>query len=219
MRYYLISLGCPKNTVDAEDMGLVLNAEGHQPVSDPADADVLLVNTCGFIESARAESIYVLNDLAKQKRPGQQLIATGCLSQRVGAELAEQVPGLDGILGTRRWGEVLALVERLGKRRQRTEICTWVGDPVGAESGAQVRVRGRVPRVALQGRSAYLKIAEGCSAPCAFCAIPLIKGPLRSRPMHDILADAQHLAGKGIEEIIVIAQDTTAYGQERGEQR
>ena len=103
MQYYFVSLGCPKNTVDTKDMRLLLDAAGHQSFADPADADVLLVNTCGFIESARVESVHVLNELAKHKRSNQRLVATGCLSQRAGAALARQVKGLDGILGTRRW--------------------------------------------------------------------------------------------------------------------
>jgi ribosomal protein S12 methylthiotransferase len=207
MRYYLISLGCPKNTVDAEDMGLLLDAAGHQSAGAPEEADLLLVNTCGFIESARAESLHVLNELAQRKRPGQALIAAGCLSQREGGALAAQVPGLDGILGTRRWGEVIALLERLDHDRRRTPV-TLVGDSPYAEV--------ELPRVAIQGASAYLKIADGCSAPCAFCAIPAIKGPLHSRALDDILADARHLAAQGVQEIMVIAQDTTAYGHDLG---
>ena len=112
MKYYLVSLGCPKNTVDAEDMVLLLNAAGHVQVDDPAQADLLLVNTCGFIERARAESVQALNDLALRKGSAQRLVATGCLSQRDGAALARQVPGLDGILGTRRWAEVVSLADQ-----------------------------------------------------------------------------------------------------------
>jgi len=211
VRYYLVSLGCPKNTVDAEDMGLLLDTAGHRAVDDPAEADVLLVNTCGFIEQARAESIQVLRELAREKRQGQRLIATGCLSQRAGATLARQVPGLDGILGTRRWTEVLALIEQVQRRRD-PGIAACVGDPVPGKATQAV------PRVAIQGASAYLKIADGCSAPCAFCAIPLIKGPLRSRPADAILADARYLADRGVREIVLIAQDTTAYGRDRGEE-
>ena len=112
-RYFLVSLGCAKNTVDAESMGQLLDGVGHQPVEAPENADLLIVNTCGFIEAARAESIGVLRELARDKRPDQWLVAAGCLSQRYGKALAEQVPGLDGILGTRRWMDVVALVEQL----------------------------------------------------------------------------------------------------------
>ena len=206
MDYYLVSLGCPKNEVDAEGMGVLLRQAGHRPVADPADADVLLVNTCGFIEPARAESLQVLNELARVKRPDQRLIATGCWAQREGAALARLVRGLDGILGTRRWADVLTVLEQLGQRR----LVTLVGDP-------PAKGRVNVPRVSVQGHSAYLQIADGCSAPCAFCAIPLIKGPARSRPLEDIVSDARYLAERGVQEIVLIAQDTTAYGHDRGE--
>ena len=215
MRYYLVSLGCPKNTVDSEDMAWLLNAAGHRPVADPGQADVLLVNTCGFIDSARAESLRALNELAAHKRSDQWLIATGCLSQRAGDTLARQVKGLDGILGTRRWADVLSLLKRIRRRGRKRESITLVGDPPA--SSPQTRDETTTPRVAIQGRSAYLKIADGCSAPCAFCAIPLIKGPLRSRSVQDILVDARYLAEKGVREIILIAQDTTAYGRDRGD--
>ena len=206
MRYYFVSLGCPKNTVDAEDMGLLLDRAGHQPVADPDDADILLVNTCGFIEAARAESLQVLNELAQLKRRDQRLIATGCWAQRVGDALADQVDGLDGILGTRRWAEVVPFLEQL----ERNETVTLIGNPTASS-------RTRLPRAAIRGHSAYLKVADGCNASCAFCAIPLIKGPLQSRPVDDILSDARHLADQGVREIILIAQDTTAYGRDRGE--
>jgi ribosomal protein S12 methylthiotransferase len=209
MRYYLISLGCPKNAVDAEGMGTLLRTAGHQPVFTPEEADVLLVNTCGFIEPARAESVQVLNELAAEKRSGQRLLALGCYAQRDCAGLAQQVPGLDGILGTRRWAEILSVVEQLERTRTRGPL-TKIGDPA-------LGVRETVPRVAIQGSSAYLKIADGCSAACAYCAIPLIKGPLHSRSAQDVLADARHLAQRGVQEILLIAQDTTAYGRDRGE--
>ena len=210
MRYYLVSLGCPKNVVDGEGMGALLDDAGHQLVFDPTEADVLLINTCGFIESARAESIQVLGELAEIKRADQRLLAVGCFAQRDGVELARQVPGIDGILGTRRWAEILSLVEQLDRQRHRGPPVTMVGD-------APAAARGPVHRVAVQGSSAYLKIADGCSAACAFCAIPLIKGPLHSRPADDILTDARYLAERGAREIILIAQDTTAYGRDRGE--
>jgi ribosomal protein S12 methylthiotransferase len=216
MRYYIVSLGCPKNAVDAEGMGSLLSAAGHQAVADPGDADLVIVNTCGFIESARKESLQVLDELARDKRPNQRLIAAGCLSQREGVALARQARGLDGILGTQRWPEVLALVERLSRQRpvgQRT-----LGHmPLTLVGALEMDGCAEIPRVAVQGYSAYLKIADGCSAPCAFCAIPLIKGPLHSRPVSEILADARYLEQQGVQEILLIAQDTTAYGRDRGE--
>ncbi|MFN2131775.1 MAG: 30S ribosomal protein S12 methylthiotransferase RimO [Anaerolineae bacterium] len=209
MRYYLISLGCPKNAVDAEGVGALLDAAGHEPVFEAQAADVLMVNTCGFIGSAREESIEVLHSLAQDKRADQYLLALGCYPQRDDTELAERVPELDGILGTRRWTEILTMFEQLERRDEARSRVTMVGDPTCA-------VPRRIHRVAVQGQSAYLKIAEGCSATCAYCAIPQIKGPLRSRPIEAILADARHLAARGTQEIILIAQDTTAYGRDRG---
>ena len=212
MRYYLLSLGCCKNTVDSEGMSRLLQQAGHAPVEQPAAADVLIVNTCGFIDIAREESYEALRELAEGQRPGQLLIAAGCLSQRYGRRLIEQVPGLDGILGTRRWMEITALVERLATDGSRPLV--MVGDPpVPPQIGEE---REDAPRYAVQGASAYLKIAEGCSAPCAFCAIPLIKGPARSRPMEAIVDEARHLVAQGVKEIILIAQDTTAYGHDLG---
>jgi len=209
MRYYLISLGCPKNTVDAESMGQLLDAAGHRPVDSPQEASLLIVNTCGFIEAARAESIGVLQELAEAKRSDQWLVAAGCLSQRIGRALAKDVPGLDGILKTRRWMDIVALAEQLrhGRRGPLYDLPdegTVAPDPPG------------VTRAAVQGASAYLKIADGCRRPCAFCAIPLIKGTAHSRSPEAIVAEARQLAEAGVVEIILIAQDTTDYGRDLG---
>jgi ribosomal protein S12 methylthiotransferase len=209
MRYYLVTLGCPKNTVDTEGIEALLDAAGHQPVSDPDAADVLMANTCCFIESARDQSVAVLRDLVAQKRADQYLVALGCYPQRDEDELAELVPELDGLLGTRRWGEIVSLLEQLEEGEREDRPVSLTGDPACA-------LPDLVHRVAVRGRSAYLKIAEGCSARCAYCAIPAIKGPLRSRPIEAILGDARHLAEQEIQEIILIAQDTTAYGRDRG---
>lgn len=209
MRYFLISLGCPKNTVDAESMGQLLGEAGHRAVGSPQKADLLIVNTCGFIEAARAESIGVLRELAEAKRADQRLVAAGCLAQRYGRALAAQVSGLDGILGTRRWMDIVTLAERVRQGRRgpvydlpHTEVVT--PDPPG------------VMRAAVQGASAYLEIADGCRRPCAFCAIPLIKGTARSRPPEAIVAEARQLVHAGVQEIILIAQDTTDYGYDLG---
>jgi ribosomal protein S12 methylthiotransferase len=181
-------------------------------VDDPRHAQVLIVNTCGFIEDAREESLAELRELARRKRDGQVLIAAGCLSQRWGETLMETIPGVDALLGTRRWNEIDTLVEELraGRMAQGQEARTLLGDPA---RGSAARLR----RVARQGASAYLKIADGCSAPCAFCAIPLIKGPAASRPVEAIVEDAAELVREGVKEIVLVAQDTTAYGRDRGE--
>ncbi len=208
--YYLETLGCPKNTVDAEGMARLLAQVGYAGTPDPAQADVLIVNTCGFIEAARAESLAVLRELAAHKRSGQLLIAAGCLSQRWGPALADAVPDLDGVLGTRCWMDILPLLDRLKRRRKQPVVMCQPHDRM---DDPLVRTQ----RVAVQGSTAYLKIADGCSVPCAFCAIPAIKGPARSRPLADVVADAEHLVRRRIQEIILIAQDTTAYGWDRGE--
>jgi len=209
VRYFLVSLGCAKNTVDSESMGQLLDNAGHQPVGAPEEADLLIVNTCGFIEAARAESIGVLRELAEARQPDQWLVATGCLSQRYGQWLAEQVPGLDGILGTRHWMEIVALAERLRQGR-RGPVYDIPGKDVIAPDPPGVT------RAAVLGASAYLKIADGCRRPCAFCAIPLIKGTARSRPPAAIVTEARQLVAAGVQEIMLIAQDTTDYGRDLG---
>jgi len=212
VKFYLESLGCPKNLVDSQGMARVLKHLGHQPVAKPRQAQVLIVNTCGFIEDAREESLDELRQLAQSKRGDQVLIAAGCLSQRWGEALLEQVPGIDGLLGTRRWSEIGALVAELqGQRGRRSQgSLTRLGDPLLSEDSSTYRV-------ARQGASAYLKIADGCSAPCAFCAIPLIKGRAVSRPASAVVQDAVRLVDQGVKELVLIAQDTTAYGWDRGE--
>ena len=208
--FHLLSLGCAKNTVDSDSMAqLLMNAE-YQPTDDPAEAGVLIVNTCGFIGPAKEESLSVLQELAAQKRDDQVLIAAGCLTQRYGEQVAQQVQGIDGILGTRRWMDILDVVQSLRKSKHPEPVYHLPDVPtVGTdEAGSQ--------RVSIQGASAYLKIADGCRRPCAFCAIPLIKGTAVSRPLDAILADAFALQEMGAYEINLIAQDTTDYGHDLG---
>jgi ribosomal protein S12 methylthiotransferase len=210
--FHLISLGCAKNTVDSESMAQLLLEGGYRSSLQANDADVLIVNTCGFIGPAKEESYQVLTELAAQKRTDQWLIAAGCLSQRYGKEVIDRVPGIDGLLGTRRWMDILKLVGQLD-RRQSPEPLYHL-----PENAATVgRDEGDVLRIARQGASAYLKIADGCRRPCAFCAIPLIKGTLVSRPMESILAEARALQSAGVREIILIAQDSTDWAHELGQ--
>jgi len=212
--FFLISLGCPKNLVDSAGLATLLQRSGYAAADDPEDADLLIVNTCGFIDPAREESRAVLRELVEARKPGQRVIAAGCYSERYPEELAQEVPGIDGLIGTRRWMDILALVERLEERDARSiaqqPICHLPETPTVGQD-----VPG-VPRVAVQGASAYLKLADGCRRSCAFCAIPLIKGPAVSRPPEAVLADAAWLAGQGMQEIILIAQDTTDYGRDLG---
>jgi ribosomal protein S12 methylthiotransferase len=209
--YYLLSLGCSKNTVDSESMAQLLGRAGYQGAGSPERASVLIVNTCGFIDAAKQESIEALRELAEAKRPDQLLIAAGCLSQRYGSALAQEVPGLDGVIGTRRWMDILDLIQRLRGRNHPEPIYHLPDEAVTVGSDER-----DVLRVARQGASAYLKIADGCRRPCAFCAIPTIKGTHVSRPLDTILKEAARLNDVGVKEIILISQDTTDYGHDLG---
>jgi ribosomal protein S12 methylthiotransferase len=187
---------------------------GHEVVDGARQAQVLVVNTCGFIQDAREESLDELRSLAHKKRPGQVLIAAGCLSQLWGEWLIDQIPGVDAVLGTRRWGEIGRIVSHLeaGKTKRQPSHVALLGDPLPAGGGDSAHSHS----FARQGATAYLKIGEGCSAPCGFCTIPRIKGPAVSRSVEAVTADAVELVQQGVQEIILIAQDTTAYGRDRG---
>ncbi len=207
--FHLISLGCSKNTVDSDSMAQLLAKGGYRPVGDPEQAGVLLVNTCGFIGPARDESYRVLGEMAALKADHQLLIAAGCLTQRYGAEVVRRVPGIDGLMGTRRWMDILDVVGQLRLRKHPEPLYHL---PVEAETvGTDER---QALRVSIQGSSAYLKIADGCRRPCAFCAIPLIKGTAVSRPLDAILHEARVLRDQGVRELILIAQDSTDYGHD-----
>jgi ribosomal protein S12 methylthiotransferase len=211
MRYYLLTLGCPKNTVDSEGMAMLLGQAGYRGTAAPDDADILLVNTCGFLAAAEDESLATLRDLAQSKRPGQTLIAAGCMAQRAGARIVREVPGVDGLLGTRRWMEIVPFIQALrgGKGERIFGRYALLGDPAEPALAA-------TPRPPVISGSAYLKISDGCNAPCAFCSIPTFKGKLRSRPQPAIVAEAQALVAGGAQELILIAQDTTDYGRDLG---
>ncbi len=209
--FYLLSLGCAKNTVDSESMAELLGGAGYAGVAGPDEARVLIVNTCGFIGPAKKESVDALRDLAEGKREDQYLIAAGCLSQRYGAQLLQQVPGIDGIIGTRRWMDIVDLVENIRDRKHPEPVYHLPDEAVTVGQDEQGAMR-----TAIQGSSAYLKIADGCRRPCAFCAIPLIKGTHVSRKPELILAEAQRLQAAGIQELVLISQDTTDYGHDLG---
>lgn len=208
--FHLISLGCAKNTVDSNSMAQLLQRDGYSAEENAQQAEVLLVNTCGFIEPAREESFKVLKELASEKEKGQLLIAAGCLTQRYGEDVVHQIPGIDGVLGTRRWMDILQVVSALREG----------GHPQPFYHLPDAEVVGRSPigtiGAHIQGGSAYLKIADGCRRPCAFCAIPKIKGTTVSRPLEDIIQDALYLQTQGVREINLIAQDTTDYGHDLG---
>ena len=208
--FHMISLGCAKNTVDSASMAQILGNAGYQSTDQPSNARVLIVNTCGFIGPAKEESYEVLQQLADNKQAGQILIAAGCLTQRYGAEVARRVHGIDGILGTRRWMDILDVVDALrhGKHPEPLYHLPDVSTVGTDEHG--------VLRAGIQGHSAFVKIADGCRRPCAFCAIPLIKGTAVSRPMDVIVNEARQLSEMGVHELNLIAQDTTDYGYDLG---
>jgi len=208
MRCYITTLGCPKNVVDSEMMAELLQQAGHKLVTEPRRADAIIVNTCGFIEAARQESFAVLRELAATKKRQQWLVAAGCLAERYGDEIRRQAPDVDAIIGTQSWPQIVSLLESLGRS-------TVSPSDVAPASNERDLVRS-VRRRATMGASAYVKIADGCDAHCAFCAIPLIKGRQRSKPFDAVTREVEELVAAGVREIVLIAQDTTAYGRDLG---
>jgi ribosomal protein S12 methylthiotransferase len=192
-------------------MAGLLQQAGFSGTADPDDASVLIVNTCGFIESARQESIGALRELAAVKGPNQLLIAAGCMAQRYGDEVVQWAPGVDGVIGTRRWMDIVPFVRQLSRRKHPKPLYH-----LPDEAQTVGRDERNILRASLQGASAYLKISDGCRRPCAFCAIPEIKGTLVSRPLEKIVAEAVRLQEAGVQELILIAQDTTDYGHDLG---
>ena len=209
MRFYIETLGCPKNQVDSEMMATLLESEGHSQTKEPDQADVVIVNTCGFIGTARAESTQVLQELAQTKGAGQLLVAAGCMPQRYHGEILTSVPGVDALIGTQNWPEIVDLFRQLEQGAKPGQRPTHL-----EEAG---RIVTSLPRQATMGATAYLKIADGCDAACGYCTIPLIKGPQRSKTPQDIVREARELDEEGVLELVLIAQDTTAYGRDLGQ--
>jgi ribosomal protein S12 methylthiotransferase len=202
---YLTSLGCPKNRVDSEViLGSLMNA-GYKPVVEPLEARLIVVNTCGFITSATEESIETILELAQAKKLGrcEFLVVAGCLPQRYGRKLARSMPEVDLFVGT---SSFIHLVHILANY-QKDDLQRLVLEP------PRFLMTAKTPRtLSVPFYSAYLKIAEGCSNRCSFCTIPAIRGPYRSRPLSDLLQEAEWLASQGVIELNLVAQDTTAYG-------
>ena len=201
----MISLGCPKNQVDAEIMLAKLADNGFEIVNDPMDADVVIVNTCGFIEDAKRESIENILDMISYKEDCENLkvLVTGCLAERYQSEILNEIPETDGVIG-------------IGANEDICEICNRLieGEKV-EEYPEKTNLKIEGDRIlTTPSYSAYLKIAEGCSNHCTYCAIPGIRGKFRSRPSESILKEAQKLASEGVKELIVVAQDTTRYGED-----
>ena len=198
-----ISLGCAKNQVNAEQMMALCQQAGYTVTGDPEGADVAVVNTCGFIESAKSEAIDQILQMAHLKEEGKlkKLLVTGCLSQRYREEIEEELPEVDGLLGTGSYTDIVPAVEAV----MEGDMPTYYGDINHTiEDGRRL--------VSTPGYMAYLKIAEGCNNCCAFCIIPKLRGRYRSRSMDSLLSEAKELAESGVQELIVIAQDITRYG-------
>src|SRR5882762_3316950 len=206
MKVHFTTLGCPKNQVDSELMLGMLTEAGHQIVEAAEAADCLVVNTCAFIDRAREESVNTILELAQLKERGRAraLIVTGCLTQRYGGEIQAEIPEINAILGTSELHRIVDLVNQADGRQ------AWVSAaPPGYLYDAQTPrlLTGRVPY-------AYVKIAEGCDMGCTFCAIPQFRGKHRSRPLADIVAEVEGLAKRGVQEAILVSQDTLAYGRD-----
>ena len=208
--FHIISLGCAKNTVDSNSIAQLLQGDGYVFEEDPSKSGVIIVNTCGFISPARDESFNVLKELASEKKKDQLLVAAGCLTQRYGQEVVQKVPGIDGVIGTRRWMDILQVVHGLREGSSPHPLYHLPdAEVIGPSPDGTISAH-------IEGASAYLKIADGCRRPCAFCAIPKIKGTAISRPFDDVINDAIYLQEQGVREINLIAQDTTDYGHDLG---
>ena len=206
MKVHLTTLGCPKNQVDSELMLGMLAEAGIPLAARPEDADCLVVNTCAFIDRAREESVATILELARLKETGscRTLIVTGCLTQRYGGEILREMPEVDGILGTSNLARIVDLVRQAAGRHD------WASTaPPGYLYDATTPrlLTARVPY-------AYVKIAEGCDMGCTFCAIPQFRGRHRSRPLADVVAEVEALAARGLQEAILVSQDTLAYGRD-----
>ena len=199
MKIGMVSLGCAKNRVDSENLLGRLRDAGHEFVDDPAQADAIFVNTCGFIEAAKQESIDAILEMAQARKPGAKLIVTGCLAQRYSDALMEQIPEIDALIGVADYNRALEMLDGKGRA-------------MAVEGKERFPRCGRVLTTAPY--TAYVKISDGCDNRCTYCAIPLIRGGYESRPYEDVVAECRSLARQGVTEICLIAQDTSRYGND-----
>lgn len=206
MKIGMVSLGCPKNLVDSEVMLGIIRDKKMEITNNPAEADLIIVNTCGFIESAKEESVNTVLQMAEYKNEGccKYLIMTGCLSQRYADELFESMPEVDAVVGTDCFTDIAWVIDEVmaGKRVKHLQ-------KLASKNVAMLPRMLTTPRY-----MAYLKIAEGCDNCCSYCIIPQLRGPYTSRPYEEVLAEAKALADSGVKELIVVAQDTTRYGED-----
>ena len=201
MKIYIKTLGCDKNICDSDYVAGLLASEGHRITDDPAKADIMLINTCGFIKDAKVQSIESIFELAAIKKDRQRLFVSGCLSQRCGAELAKEIPELDAVLGVNDYNRLPEII-----KSEEREILTSKAPRCYEEFGSR--------KLLEKSYTASVKISEGCTNVCTYCAIPFIRGGYRSRKPEDILSEVKMLAGSGVKEIQIVAQDTTAYGKD-----
>lgn len=211
MKIGVVSLGCPKNLVDSETMLGLIHEEKYEITNDPSEAEIIIVNTCGFIESAKEESINTILQMAEYKKSGscKYIIVTGCLSQRYAEELFNELPEADAIAGVEVYDEIGGIIKRVMNGERFIMLERSKPDVIYTSKETFL------PRIlTTPSYTAYLKIAEGCDNCCSYCAIPKIRGPYRSKPMEQVLKEAKALAANGVKELIVVAQDTTRYGED-----
>ena len=203
MRVSFISLGCAKNQVDCEQMMYRMREAGHEVLADPDGADLVVINTCGFIDAAKSEAIDHIIAMGELKQAGRigKILVTGCLAQRYQEEILREMPEVDGVLGTGSYFDIASAARQVMEGQTVSEF---------GDIDAPVPETGRI--LTTPAHYAFLKIAEGCSNRCAFCVIPQLRGRYRSRPMDEVLCEARTLAAEGVKELIVVAQDTTLYG-------
>ena len=211
MKIGVVSLGCPKNLVDSETMLGLIHEENYEITNDPSEAEIIIVNTCGFIESAKEESINTILQMAEYKKSGscKYIIVTGCLSQRYAEELFNELPEADAIAGVEVYDEIGSIIKRVMNGERFIMLERSKPDVIYTSKETFL------PRIlTTPSYTAYLKIADGCDNCCSYCAIPKIRGPYRSKPMEQVLKEAKALADNGVKELIVVAQDTTRYGED-----
>lgn len=211
MKIGVVSLGCPKNLVDSETMLGLIHEENYEITNDPSEAEIIIVNTCGFIESAKEESINTILQMAEYKKSGscKYIIVTGCLSQRYAEELFNELPEADAIAGVEVYDEIGSIIKRVINGERFIMLERSKPDVIYTSKETFL------PRIlTTPSYTAYLKIAEGCDNCCSYCVIPKIRGPYRSKPMEQVLKEAKALAANGVKELIVVAQDTTRYGED-----
>lgn len=201
----LVSLGCPKNLVDSEVILGLSSKEGYAITTDPSQADIIIVNTCAFIQDATKEALEIIFDLSRYKKGGRcrRLVVSGCLPQRYGEALEKELPEVDLFVGT---GDFHRLPQILARKARKKSYL----------SSPSFLYHEKIPRIlSTPSYTAYVKIAEGCSKACTFCTVPRIRGPYRSRSLRSVVGEAKALVGQGVRELILIAQDSTAYGEDR----